>query len=105
MSKQETGPVYGVPLIDALPIGTGVMMQQMPRRDDLEQVRKRNERVAAGYEVLLAHFRECQEIAQKLHDQFRKLESTEGNDPIRCSRMHFGDWADALEEIISRGNT
>lgn len=105
MSEQETGPVYGVPLIDTLPLGTGAMCQQMPSRADLEQVRKRNERVVAGYEVLLVHFRECQEIARALHAEFRNLESIEGNEPIRCSRMHFGDWAETLEEIMNRGAT
>lgn len=105
MSKKETGPVYGVPLIDTLPLGTGAMLQQMPSRADLEQVRIRNERVAAGYEVLLAHFRECQEIAKELHAEFRNLETIEGNEPIRCSRMHYCDWADRLETIMNRGAT
>lgn len=39
-----------------------------------------------------------QEI-DKLIAEFRKLESMDGNDPIRCSRMHFGDWADRLAAI------
>lgn len=30
--------------------------------------------------------------------EFRKLEAMEGNEPIRCSRIHFGDWADRLLE-------
>lgn len=54
----ESGPIYGVKLIDSLPIGNGSMMQAMPDRDDLERCRKRGfERVAAGYEVLLAHYK------------------------------------------------
>ena len=52
----EIGPVYGVQLIDTLPLGKGGWLQQMPGRDDLEQVQKRNERVVAGYEVLLGHY-------------------------------------------------
>lgn len=32
--------------------------------------------------------------------EFRELESLEGNEPIRCSRMHFRHWADKLEASI-----
>ena len=53
MITNETGHVYGVSLIDELPL-TGNMRQAMPSRADLEQVNQRNPRVAAGYEVLLA---------------------------------------------------
>jgi len=56
--QKQTGPVYGVELIDSLPIGNSGFKQAMPGRKDLEQVRKSNERVAAGYEVLLAHYQE-----------------------------------------------
>jgi len=56
----ERGPVYGVLLIDTLPIGSG-MLQQMPSRYDLEMCRKRSERVVAGYEVLLSHYLEAVE--------------------------------------------
>ncbi len=62
----ETGPVYGVPLIHTLPIGGG-MMQAMPTRYDLEQARKQNERVVAGYEVLLSHYREQLNEIQRLN--------------------------------------
>ncbi len=41
MRSNELGPVYGVPLIDTLPLGSGGMKQQMPSRDDLEFVRKK----------------------------------------------------------------
>lgn len=54
----ETGPIYGVPLIQSLPLGkNGGMLQQMPSRADLSSVRKVCERVAAAYEVLLSHYR------------------------------------------------
>lgn len=57
------GPVYGIELIESLPLGKGSMQQAMPSRSDLEQVRRVNERVVAGYEVLLAHYREkCEEV-------------------------------------------
>lgn len=51
----EFGPIYGVKLIDSLPLNNG-MLQAMPSRDDLEQARKGYERVVAGYEVLLQHY-------------------------------------------------
>jgi hypothetical protein len=56
--REEVGPVYGVKLIDSLPLNGGTMYQAMPSRADLEQVRKINERVAAGFEVLLGHYRQ-----------------------------------------------
>lgn len=61
----ETGPIYGVPLIDTLPLGnTG--RQQMPSRHNLEVCKLLGfsavSRVAEGYEVLLAHYhRVCEE--------------------------------------------
>lgn len=54
-ATEERGPVYGVTLIDALPMGD-TMRQQMPDREDLIQVQRLNERVVAGYEVLLSHY-------------------------------------------------
>lgn len=52
-AKQHLGPVYGVELIDTLPLSNG-MCQQMPSREDLEQVREFSERTVAGYEVAIA---------------------------------------------------
>jgi len=52
----EVGPVYGVPLIKTMPLGSGPMQQQMPTRRDLHYVKQWSERVVAGYEVLLAHY-------------------------------------------------
>lgn len=46
------GPIYGVPLIDELPLSGG-MFQAMPSRDDLLQVKKISQRTVAGYEVSL----------------------------------------------------
>lgn len=39
---------------------------------------------------------------QELIDEFRRLADSEGNDPIRCSRMHFADWHDMLQEFAAR---
>ena len=58
----ETGPIYCIPLIERMPLGDSGMTQAMPSRADLRMCRGRNERVAAGYEVLLAHYhRVCEE--------------------------------------------
>lgn len=58
MSSIEIGPIYGVPLIQSLPVGiNGGLVQQLPSRADLSDVRELSERVAAGYEVLLSHYR------------------------------------------------
>lgn len=56
-NRRQYGPVYEVRLIDTLPLGRNdSLRQQMPNRQDLEEVRQVNERVAAGYEVLLHHY-------------------------------------------------
>lgn len=65
-----SGPVYGVRLIDDLPIGTGSMRQACPSRADLESVREVNERTAAAYEVLLDHYRRHRERLQSVHEWF-----------------------------------
>ena len=56
----EVGPVYGVDLIDSLPLGSGCMRQAMPSCDDLNNVVESGVggcgRVVAGYEVLLSHY-------------------------------------------------
>ena len=66
---QETGPIYNVPLIDTLPLGSGGVLQQMPSRDDLQSCSKRFMRVAAAYEVLLNHYRKAVVDAER----YRKL--------------------------------
>ncbi len=54
----ERGPIYGVELLEFLPLDGG-MLQQLPSRDDLESIRdlRNGERIVAGYEVLLEHYR------------------------------------------------
>ena len=65
----ETGPVYNVDLIDSLPLDGGGMRQAMPSRSDLTEASKRFMRVAAGYEVLLAHYQRAIVDAER----YRKL--------------------------------
>ena len=57
----DYGPVYGVELIATLPLDGG-MRQAMPSRRDLQQVREISERTAAGYEVLLEHYRRLKAV-------------------------------------------
>ncbi len=56
----ERGPIYGVVLLDSLPLDGG-MRQALPSRADLDAVRRTringNDRVVAGYEVLLEHYK------------------------------------------------
>jgi len=54
----QRGPIYGVELLTELPLDGG-MMQALPSRDDLESIRdlRNGERIVAGYEVLLEHYR------------------------------------------------
>jgi len=61
----QTGPVYGVPLIGSLPLDDG-MRQAMPSRADLDEVRWTNERVVAGYEVLLGHYQRLRRVVDYL---------------------------------------
>lgn len=67
----SVGPIYGVKLIDTLPVGG--MLQQMPQRGDLEQVAKINQRTAAAYEVLLAHFYRLQQERDNLQSQLESI--------------------------------
>lgn len=71
----EHGPIYGVELIDTLPLGNGGWTQQMPSRSDLEGVKgyRQGQRVVAGYEVLLNHYKsilaDCPSVhLRKCHD-------------------------------------
>ena len=66
---EELGPVYGVPLIDSMPINALGWTQAMPSRDNLERVRKvaGGERTVAGYEALLAHLWSIMEDVPTLH--------------------------------------
>jgi hypothetical protein len=54
----EKGPIYGVELIDELPLGkVSGLTQAMASRADLEIARRYSDRTAAAYEVLLGHWR------------------------------------------------
>ena len=52
---QKKGPIYGVLLPDDLPFGNGGWKQAVPRRDELNKVRKKvGERTVAALEVALS---------------------------------------------------
>lgn len=73
----QKGPIYGIPLLDTLPLGRGCMKQALPNRDDLEGCT--NTRVAAGYEVLLWHYQRqlqmCSRLAVELAAERGQTES------------------------------
>ena len=63
------GPVFGVQLLDTLPIGTsGKLQQAMPSADELRQVKNISDRTVAAYEVLTDHYRELVSTLRELHD-------------------------------------
>jgi hypothetical protein len=68
MNDQNKGPIYGVDLPAELPLGENGWTQAVPRRDELEQVRKKvGDRTVAALEIALRH---CASMSQQL------LEST-----------------------------
>lgn len=80
---QETGPIYGVPLIDRLPIGGDGWMQQMPSWRELSWCRDSPQhRVAAGYEVLLAHYHRVCEERDSLKRLLSKVQLTQALEHI-----------------------
>lgn len=86
--REEFGPVYGVRLIDSLPIGSS-MQQAMPTRDDLIRANKVAERVVAGYEVLLATYQQMCSEKTKLESMLRRV--VDGNWSITEVQEILGD--------------
>lgn len=52
----EKGPIYGVELLETLPLGPGGFRQQMASLDDLKAIAKKHPRIVAAYEILTASF-------------------------------------------------
>ena len=72
-NDEYIGPIYGVTLLETLPIDKGGMLQQMPSRCDLMQVQKISQRTTAGFEVLTHHYQKrCDEVA-RLTDMIRQV--------------------------------
>ena len=84
----EIGPIYNVPLIKTLPLGTGEILQACPTRADLEQVAEVNTRTAAAYEVLLGHYQRLQEEIERLEQENRELREDS-----------FDRWLNQFEEL------
>ena len=65
----ELGPLYGVKLLDSLPLDGG-MRQALPSRRDLEDVLRArgvcSGRVVGGYEVLLGHYHRLQALINEM---------------------------------------
>lgn len=73
MSKAKyCGPIYGVELIDELPIHGG-MFQCMPSQQELRKVSKVSQRTVAGFEVLLSHWRNEKAEKERLTAENEKL--------------------------------
>ena len=83
------GPIYGVELIDTLPLGSGQMIQQMPSRADLEQSRTHGDRVAAGYEILLAHYRDAMTLLRQFNPEW-------------CSCGGVSKWCEQTKALVER---
>lgn len=69
--------------------------------DKFEAVPKLATAYKEAREQLAAVQAEAAAMRKNVHEvvkEFRKLEAMEGNEPIRCSRIDFGDWADRLLE-------
>jgi hypothetical protein len=71
MSDQNKGPIYGVDLPAELPLGENGWTQAVPRRDELEQVRKKvGDRTVAALEIALRH---CASMSQQLLESTKKI--------------------------------
>lgn len=83
MSEQNRGPIYNVELPDELPIGEHGWTQAVPRREELELVRKKvGDRTVAALEVALDHLASLSE---------QLLESTK-------------NYADSLDGLLARSS-
>ncbi len=84
-TQPELGPIYGVELLDSLPLGGG-MTQALPSRSDLEGIRnwRQGQRVVAGYEVLLAHYRRLRAIVDRLTTELATARDTNRRLHRRC---------------------
>jgi len=110
----NNGPIYGVPLLDSLPIGSGGMRQALPSRRDLEYTAKYSQRTAAGYEVVLGTYIEVladrdrwKELAGKLAELARPLlelaedmpcDSDYGENPATLFRTALAEYDKAAAE-------
>lgn len=76
-NDKNVGPIYSVPLIDVLPLNPDKpegMLQAMPSAEDLKRFRQRGDRVVAGYEVLLHHWRARGEEIERLKKEMERLQ-------------------------------
>lgn len=98
----EKGPIYGVELLDALPLdGTGGMQQALPSRDDLVKVRRVSDRTVAGYEVLLEHYRRAlatiaelqnlgpYKLAEEIRDILADVPTLHQRKCYACGKTHW----------------
>ncbi len=87
--SEEKGPIYGVRLLDVLPIWrlSSSMRQQLPSRHDLIGVKdyRQGERVVAGYEVMLWHYRRRCGVVLELAEQLAKHTGSTASDVTQAA--------------------
>ena len=104
MDDVEIGPIYGIALIDSLPLDDG-MRQAMPSRRDLDDVYSHSQRTVAGYEVLLEHYKRGQAEIERLktlvRDTRRQLWRSEvDNNPFTDDDEIPAVWNELTEKQI-----
>lgn len=87
----DHGPLYRVQLIDSLPLGDGGFRQAMPNSEDLRQVQQVNQRVVAGYEVLLRYFQAYHAVIEYLDNPSVLLELPQPHRMELSKLLHGGD--------------
>ena len=70
---KQCGPIYGVELVDELPIGKSGMFQCMPGRNELKRVMRVSQRTVAAYEVLTSHYLREREEVERLKAVIRRV--------------------------------
>lgn len=66
--------------------------------DRIAELTKERDEAREQLATVQAEAAAMRESVHEVVKEFRKLEAMEGNEPIRCSRIHFGEWADRLLE-------
>lgn len=52
-----------------------------------------------GYSIQRSPLSSAIEVATNMKGEMQRLADTPGNEPIRCSRMHFQEWAVQLDLV------
>lgn len=92
-AESKAGPLYGVELLESLPIGNAGWSQAMPGREELARVAKISSRTVAAYEVLTAQYLRLKAESEKLEsvrEQFTKYtQSLKDREPGDLAAFRF----------------